>query len=170
MRVIALALAATLYACSPTTYTRGVPNLEQVEPGLWRSGQPTTATEWAYLKSIGVRHVVKLNYDHEGTDDLARAAGLDVHVLSIHPDTLDVFAPIDAHKVYAALRVIIAGGGVLVHCTHGQDRTGLIVGLWRIAGDYWTAKRAYAEMLAHHFHPALVDLSEYWERATRGVP
>ena len=51
--IIFLALVILLSACSPTVTSHGVPNLVQVEPGIWRSGQPT-ADGWVYLKSLGV--------------------------------------------------------------------------------------------------------------------
>jgi protein tyrosine/serine phosphatase len=49
-----------------------------------------------------------------------------------------------------------------VHCTHGQDRTGLIIGLYRL-NEGWTKDAAYKEMLVHHFHSSLHGLHEYWE-------
>lgn len=36
---------------------------------------------------------------------------------------------------------------VYVHCTFGQDRTGVMSGLYRIVNDCWTYKQAYEEML-----------------------
>ena len=67
-RALFVLLAVLLVSCSKTTYTNGVLNLVQVEPGLWRSGQPIAASEWVYLKGQGVHHVVKLNFDSEGSD------------------------------------------------------------------------------------------------------
>jgi protein tyrosine/serine phosphatase len=41
---------------------------------------------------------------------------------------------------------------VLVHCTHGEDRTGLVVALYRMQhGD--SPELAYADMVRHGFHP-----------------
>ena len=166
-------VAGLLTACTPaTTYTNGVPNFAQVEPGLWRSGQPTTEAQWAWLKSLGVRHVVKLNDPVlEGSDDIAVAAGLDVHVLTIQPvdgpnlvvDGWDTLERPDAAKLDAAEAVIAAGGGVLVHCTHGQDRTGLAIGMHRVMHDHWAKTDAYHEMLTRGFHPELVGLEGFWD-------
>jgi tyrosine-protein phosphatase SIW14 len=50
-----------------------------------------------------------------------------------------------------------------VHCTHGQDRTGLVVGLYRTIHDGWTKTDAYREMLQLGFHPELRGLREFWE-------
>ncbi len=163
--------------CSPTTTSHGVPNLVEVAPGLWRSGQPTTEG-WTYLKSIGVRHVVKLNFESEGTDADAVDLGLDVHLLGVEPvgdadifdDVRNTFVRPDAKKLAEAERVIEAGDGVLVHCTHGQDRSGLVIGTYRVRHDGWPKDKAYAEMISNHFHPELHGLHETWENLPSGVP
>src|SRR5579859_928769 len=149
-------------------------NFVQVSPGVWRSAQPTNPDEWKYVKSQGVRHVVKLNLDSEGSDADAIAAGLDVHVLSIQPEgDKDLFDNIkntfvgpDVAKLIEAENIIAAGGGVLVHCTHGQDRTGLVIGLHRVMHEHKSKAEAYDEMLRYNFHPELHGLHEFWEDFT----
>jgi protein tyrosine/serine phosphatase len=160
--------------CSPTVYTHGVPNLVQVEPGLWRSGQPTTPEAWAYLRRLGISNVIKLNFESEGSDDGAGAAGIAVFRAPLQPEgDQDVFdnisntfkKPDKGHIDYALIHLgqfRDPNGGVLVHCTHGQDRTGLIIGLYRL-NEGWTKDAAYKEMLVHHFHSSLHGLHEYWE-------
>ena len=182
--IFALALAACLAvgaygafgltSCkpvSPTTYVQGVPNLVEVAPGLWRSGQPTTRAQWETISALGVKHVIKLNFEHEGSDVGALAFGMIVHTLSIQPEgdtnvideIADTFVPPDAENLRKALDIIGTGDAVLVHCTHGQDRTGLVIGMWRVKALGWTRERAYAEMLANNFHPILHGLHEFWE-------
>ncbi len=169
-----LCLVLLLFGCSPTAYLHGVPNLAQVEAGIWRSGQPTTVEQWKYLYSIGVRHVVKLNFASEGSDDPAASVGMIVHTLSIEPNgDTDLFDAIsgtfirpDEGLLEQAERILEQGGGVLVHCTKGQDRTGVVVGRYRVTFDHWTKEAAYSEMLAHNFHPLLHGLSESWEHFT----
>jgi protein-tyrosine phosphatase len=169
-------VALLLTACSPTTYTHGVPNLAQVDKGVWRSGQITTAEGWAYIKAVsGAKrvHVVKLNFPGEGSDSLAVDAGYDVHVLSIEPEgdkdawgslmqTLVLPDPVNLAKAEKLLEGATPDDVVLVHCTHGQDRTGLVVGIYRLAHG-WTKDAAYAEMLQYGFHPELLGLRETWE-------
>ena len=60
--------------------------------------------------------------------------------------------------------VSIATPGTFVHCSHGQDRTGLLVGLYRLKQG-WAKTNAYTEMLTNGFHPALHGLHEFWENA-----
>lgn len=174
--MVTLAIAC---GCSPMMYTRGVPNLAQVDANVWRSGQITTSEGWATIASIAAGrkiHVVKLNFDTEGSDDIARGLGYDVQVFAINPqgdqdlwnDITGTFAAPDASIIkrvdaVLALAATSPGDFYLVHCTHGQDRTGYIIGRHRVLHDGWTKARAYEEMLAHHFHAELHGLHEAWE-------
>jgi len=137
---------------------------------VWRGGQPTTSEGWAYLKTLGVRRVVKLNFEPtEGSDDGARELGLEVDVLSMQPEgDEDVFDELagtvvrpDPKLVDQAVAVL-AAGDAFVHCTHGQDRTGLVVGELRVRRQGWTRDRAWEEMLEHGFHPELLGLTSFW--------
>jgi hypothetical protein len=77
-----------LGACSKIVYTHDVPNLHQVNDSFYRSGQVTTLAGWKYLHDqLGVTDDFKLDFENEGSDDLARIAGITVHVLSIEPST-----------------------------------------------------------------------------------
>ena len=167
-----------LAACSPTVITHGVPNLAQVNAAVWRSGQITTREGWEHIRQVTHAkrvHVLKLNFElTEGSDDLARALGFEVHVVSIDPqgdrdvwdDLRSAFTrpdPILVQRALELLKTATADDVWLVHCTHGQDRTGLIVGMYRVLHDGWTKERAYKEMRDHHFHPALHGVHEAWE-------
>lgn len=135
-----------------------MPNLREVEPGVYRGGQPTAAG-WTWLAAHGVRVSVKLNYEPEGAPP-----GIRVVVASMPPETLrDMEArPKDA-TVKLALDTMLAGGGIYVHCDHGQDRTGLLVGLYRVAHDHWTRSAAWREMLRDGYHVELLGLDDVWE-------
>jgi len=155
-----------------TATVHGIPNFAQVAAGVWRSGQPPATTEaWNYIDSLGIKTVVKLNLPDEGNDDIGRAMGIAVHELGIQPagdgnifDQIGhTFVEPDRARVEEAVALIAAGGGVLVHCTHGQDRTGVVVGAWRVRDQRWTKSQAWDEMIAHGFHPDLIGLVDYWD-------
>jgi len=55
---------------------------------------------------------------------------------------------------------------VYVHCKHGEDRTGLVIGLERVEHEHWAPKEAYAEMLKLGFHPMFEGLNHYFEEKT----
>lgn len=55
---------------------------------------------------------------------------------------------------------------LFLHCLHGEDRTGLIVGLYRVVYQGWTPEDAYQEMLDKGFHPILFGLKNYFIKRT----
>lgn len=182
MKTAILMLAcAALAACSPMVYDKGIPNFGAVATGVYRSGQISTPEGWQHLRETvgaGARiHVIKLNYDNEGIDDGAAAIGADIHYIPIQPqgdtDVFDeirnVFTRPDMERVLEAaalLNMATPADVWLVHCTHGQDRTGFVVGVYRVMHDGWTKERAHDEMVAHNFHDALHGLHEAWEGFT----
>lgn len=168
-----------LAACSPMHYVRDVPNLAQVDANVWRSGQIETQEGWDYIAELAAGrmvHVIKLNFDNEGSDALAVAMGFDVRSYAIQPEgDQDIYDDIVGTLVRPVVDIIMFAEGMLsnaastettdfylVHCTHGQDRTGLVVGMHRVLHDGWSARDAYGEMLAHNFHPELVGLQITW--------
>jgi tyrosine-protein phosphatase SIW14 len=168
----AFVLFLGLFGCSPTIYVHGVPNLAKVEDGVWRSGQPLERDQWNYLYStLGIRHIVKLNFESEGSDQGAVAAGMVVHTLSIQPAgdedlinaVTNAFTGPDQTMLDEAERVLEQQTNVLVHCTRGRDRTGLVIGIFRVKAEGWSKEAAYSEMLEHGFTPQLHGLHEYWE-------
>lgn len=179
--MIRVALLVVVCACSPMVYTHGVPNLAQVEANIYRSGQITTSEGWDYIAELAhgrTVHVIKLNYENEGSDELAVKRGFDVHLLPVQPqgdqslwnDAESVWLGPDAKSIEVALEQLayckqhVDTDFCLGHCTHGQDRTGFLFGEHRVINDGWTKEAAYSEMLAHHFHPELHGIHEMWER------
>jgi len=166
-------LLAALGGCTKTTPDSRVPaNLHNVEANIWRSAQPQSLDEWRGVKALGVKAVLKLNYDDEGSDADAESLGLVVYRFGMEPagdkdvfdNILNAFKKPDRQSLLDAISVIETHqDGILIHCTHGQDRTGLLVGLWRLIHDDWDKPRAYNEMLWNGFHPELRGLREFWE-------
>lgn len=173
-------IASCAAACSPMVYTHGVPNLAEVDPGIYRSGQISDAGGWAEIVSLAHGrhvHIIKLNYDNEGSDALALNLGFEVVYAPIQPqgdqdawnDAIGTVERPDEARVELAEAVLAQCYAhpdtdfCLVHCTHGQDRTGYVVGKHRVLHETWTKDRAFREMLDHHFHWELVGLMVAWE-------
>lgn len=137
-----------------------IPNFHTVsfDDFIYRGGQPDVEG-FSYLQELGVKQVVKLNMDHEGCDDAALGMGME---LTKNPISLaqQVFLEPDV----AALRSVVAfiKPGCFIHCTHGQDRTGLVIALYRLSQG-WSKADAEKEMLDMGFHKALFGLWECWE-------
>jgi hypothetical protein len=158
-----LAMAVWACGCAAPTMTHGIPNLAIVEPGVYRGGQPT-AEGWAWLESQGLTFDVKLN-----TWDEAREPKLFLNGIWVDSEPISLrhqLFGIDATTVNDAVETVAMRtpkNVVFIHCQHGQDRTGLIVGVYRVRFEHWPKDKAYKEMLAHGFHPALLGLKRYWD-------
>ncbi len=146
--------------------TNAVPNFAQVEPGVWRGGQPTTEG-WKYLQSLGVSNVVKLDTLGEGSDQAASNLGMVVWFTPINSQQQQVTGP-DALAVSNAVSRITPG--TYVHCLHGKDRTGLVIGCYRLSQGMEKAL-AWQEMTNHGYNPAFKGLTGFWEKkADKIVP
>ena len=136
-----------------------LPNLSVVTPFLVRGGQPTVEG-LTRLKSGGVRTIVDLRNEPliaERESKAARHMGLKFVNIP-----LDVFnRPSDA-DIDRFLSVVNTPENqpVYVHCLHGQDRTGTMVGIYRVQYQGWSGEQAYNEMLGHGFRAGLVNLSD----------
>ncbi|MBI2387006.1 MAG: tyrosine-protein phosphatase [Elusimicrobia bacterium] len=173
LAVPAVARAADETVAPSTSTAEGVPNFREVSPGVYRGGHPTAAG-WAFLRGKGVRTVVKLHLASEGSDDEAAALGMTVIDASGPPATIkDVFGAPEPERLMLAVESLRDESlrPVYVHCLHGEDRTGLVVGLYRVLHDGKTKAAAYREMRLHGFHRSLRGLRAVWKRFNgRSIP
>jgi protein tyrosine/serine phosphatase len=49
---------------------------------------------------------------------------------------------------------------VFVHCQYGADRTGCMIGIYRVQIEGWSFAKAWAEMRAYGFKPWLSELKK----------
>lgn len=153
-------MALGFCSCAPRKSVHGIPHFAQVEPGVWRGGQPNQEG-WDYLKSLGVKRVVKLNTGGVKSDGQGFSNGMEIVYLPI--SFLDqTFGKPDPARLDAAISAI-EPNGTFVHCQHGQDRTGLVIGAYRVRSNHWTKHAAYEEMVSHGFHPILRGLYWAWQ-------
>lgn len=168
IKLISLLLILPLIFCGCVSmqYTNGVPNFRQVDNTVYRGGQPTQQG-WDYLiKNVGIQVDLKLNTDREGSDTYAESNGVWVIKSPItlvqqtvgEPDFLQMETDLIILN-YCHMHNI----KVYVHCSHGQDRTGLIIGSYRDVVCDWPKDKAYAEMAQDGFHPTLRGLYWAWE-------
>jgi tyrosine-protein phosphatase SIW14 len=163
---VVLGLALSAGAEKSVEPAGGIPNFSEVSPGVYRGGQPTDEG-WAFLKAKGVKTVIKLDLPFEGSDDGAAALGMKVVDASGPPaDFRGAFGAPAPERIRLAVATLEdeKARPVFIHCRHGQDRTGLIVGLYRVLHEHVAKKAAWAEMKKHGFHRALHGLREVWER------
>ena len=136
-----------------------IPNLDTVALGIYRGGQPDD-DGWNELKGLGVTKIVKLNLPSEAQDVAGEALGMTIADCPIDLDEQLLFKP---HKTTVQTAVSLLLPQTFVHCEHGQDRTGLVVGCYRVWQCGWTKSDAWDEMKQHGFHEALLGLTLFWE-------
>jgi len=117
-----------------------IPRFQGVTESLFRGGQPTDAG-FRFLKQKGIRTVVKLR---EENHEKALVEELGMKYIHLPTQARD---PIPEATIQAFFQVISdpSNHPVFVHCERGTDRTGAMVGLFRIAFQGWDGTRAYQE-------------------------
>lgn len=150
-----------------------IPNFATVETGIYRGAQPVTPEDWAYLRSLGINRIIKLNTAKEGDDSDSGIPDILECQITL---TQQLLTEPDLDSLATAIAFIEPG--TFIHCgstdrtrhalllndfstAGGQDRTGLVVGGYRLRQG-WTKAKAHAEMLAHGFHTILFGLDKAW--------
>jgi protein tyrosine/serine phosphatase len=153
--------------------TAPMENFHKVRAGLYRGGHPDTSGI-AFLKKIGVRTIVDLevadwieafpwDIDQELSD--AKSAGITVLRYPMSAFEPAISSEFD-HNMDDILKKLedTSLEPIYVHCKHGQDRTGLVIGLERVKDESWTPQNAFNEMLKDGFHTFFIGLDEYFEQ------
>jgi protein tyrosine/serine phosphatase len=174
-------LCALLSGCvsqHPPVHT--IPNFAAVNERqkIYRGGEPGEEEGWRHLKSLGVTTVVKLNTEDESCDDGATRNGMKILRRPITTGQ-QIFGSPDSKTIRSAVKAM-RRGSVFVHCGSksrskpnsfwalfdiqgGQDRTGLVVGCYRVWVEHQKKAKARAEMKSFHFHALLLPgLRNFW--------
>jgi tyrosine-protein phosphatase SIW14 len=135
-----------------------IENLHSVAPGIVRGAQPTPQG-LKLLRDCGVKTIINLRNEETIVNrEAEEAERLGMQFVNI---PMDVFAAPSAVAIKAF--IAIAGNPrnqpVFVHCQHGLERTGTMIGLYRIHREGWSGGQAYDEMLEHGFRPSFFNLS-----------
>jgi len=138
---------------------KGLPNLHQVTPTLYRGAQPTAAG-MRRLRAMGVKTVLNLrsfNSDREELGDTGLAYE-HISMKAWHPEREDIirFLQVTTDKNRTP---------VFVHCQHGADRTGLMCAVYRVTVCNWTKAEAIREMRQGRFghHVIWSNLTKFIE-------
>lgn len=143
-----------------------LPNFHQVHPFLYRSGEPTKeglrkAKEMGITTILDLRNPGEMDFDEK---EVSRELGLKyIHMAmnSAAPTDKQVkklMAEIDKAKEKTGTDSP-SKDAVLVHCAHGSDRTGCMIGIWRVKRDGYDYDKAYQEMRKYWFTPKFTNLS-----------
>lgn len=152
----AVRLGSNAVHAAPAAPVVHVMNFEQVSPALMRGGAPS-AQALKELKAAGVKTIVNLRGEGGASKKEERAAkeiGLDYYNIPMgytEPNLAKVSSVLDIMRDPAKQPVYL-------HCMHGADRTGMMVGINRILSDGWQFDKVYSEMRGHHFKPFLIPM------------
>jgi len=136
-------LALDGFGGSSAAAVPAIPPFQAVTESVFRGGQPTEAG-FRFLRQKGIKTVINLR-EENGEKALVESLGMKyVHL------PLSAWDPIPDRAIRAFFRVVSdpASSPVFFHCKRGADRTGAMVGLYRIAFQGWDGKRAYEESRA----------------------
>jgi protein tyrosine/serine phosphatase len=138
-----------------------LPNFHEVHPYLYRGGEPTKAG-LLKLKEMGIATIIDLRGSPEqvyNEEREAKALGMktvNLPMSSKAPTNKQVKTFLSQVESAAAAS---SSGPVFVHCAHGSDRTGCMVGIWRVTHEGWNYDKAYQEMRRYYFSPKFTQLS-----------
>jgi protein tyrosine/serine phosphatase len=143
------------------TKSPDLPNFHEVHPYLFRSGEPTE-TGFNKLPSHNIKTVIDLRAPTEAAKQEKKwAEKLGIKYINMPMSS----EPPTQKQVQTFLDEVTAAkndpnkGAVLVHCAHGSDRTGCMVGIWRVTNDGYSYPQAYKEMRHYWFTPKFTKLS-----------
>lgn len=140
---LAWSSANVLVETRPTTWATQLDkhfNLYRMDTGLYRSALPDTEA-YPLLQELGIKTVINF-YQRSDASWLSDPYIHQVQ-LPLHTDRI---GDADALEVLRNVRQAQAYGPVLIHCKHGQNRTGLVAALYRVVYQGWTKEQALAEM------------------------
>ncbi len=153
--LVLIALSWTVWAQSMhgVPNSQAIPRFDQVAEGFYRGGQPRRQG-FEYLKQLGVKTVINLRAEDQEAEEVK---SLGLHYVHI---PMSPWGRVPEAKIQMFFQVMRDHDSypVFVHCERGADRTGFMVGLYRIAFQDWSADRAYEEARAHGMYPWYLSL------------
>lgn len=152
-----------------------IENFREVEKGrIYRGAQPIEngqRDDWAYLQKLGIKTVLKLNrYSSIVTEESeiasAKRHGIEVHEILMNPEDFphnwDLWAMPTASQIDQAISFLQdeKNGKIFVHCSHGKDRTGLVVAMYRLRSNNYCISKAAEEMDSYGANPWLFNMKK----------
>jgi protein tyrosine/serine phosphatase len=137
-----------------------VKNFGRVNDHLYRGGQPKDG-EYKELVALGIKTIVDLREDPE---DYARrsAEKAGLQYINIRLNAKRPPTEAESNQFLEAVNEQ-ANWPVFVHCAGGKHRTGVLIAVYRMEMDGWSARRAYEEMKDYKFYSSYGhgDMKEY---------
>jgi protein tyrosine/serine phosphatase len=154
---------ATYTYATPVKDIPGLGNFAKVSDELYRGEQPT-AKGFARLKKMGIKTIINLRAFHSDKD-LIKGQGF--YYLEIPMEANDIgdkesvaFLKAVGDKKYAPF---------FVHCQRGADRTGTMVGVYRMKVQGWPRQKVQGELSRFGFSETFSNLRKYLRSVSLSV-
>lgn len=147
-------VASMAVKAKPDVHTQ---NFTQVDDRLYRGGQPTEADMKALVKG-GVKTDISLQNPFVGKEKQAVAAEKAM-AAEVGLKFINLVVPFDAPPTEEMVKTFFETvtdpklAPVYIHCFHGRDRTGAMVGSYRVQFSGLSNEEAFAEMKTFGFDP-----------------
>ncbi len=140
---------------TPVNNIPGLGNFAQVSDELYRGEQPT-AEGFAQLKKMGIKTIINLRASYP---DAKFIKGLGFYYLYIPMEANNV----GDNEAIAFLKAVSDKdfAPFFVHCQHGADRTGTMVGVYRMTVQGWPKEKVQGELSRFGFHEIFFNLRRY---------
>lgn len=132
-----------------------IARFSEVDKDYFRGGQPSDE-DIKYLSLLGIKSIINLRLTEPDRDarqkKIAESYGMKYYSININP-----FIPPTQRQVdyFFGLLNNPKNIPVFIHCWHGEDRTGLMTGLYRIKKYKWGFDKTFKEMTSNGFHDRL---------------
>ena len=143
-----------------------LPNFHSATDQIFRGGQPPAAGLQP-LHQKGIATIINLREEAtaiEAERAFAHSIGLQYISIPLRPFDIPTTESIEKFLILIHEK---NHQPFFIHCLHGMDRTGLMVGLYRMKYSDWTYERSLEEMLSLGFHQAFQNLSSVLESYAR---
>lgn len=146
--------------------SRGIPNFQSVTDQIVRGGRPGSGDLANLQNRIGVRTVINLE-NKQPIIDQERMTATQLGI-NFYSSPMSAAARPTDRQVDEILSMLKDPNNfpIFIHCHHGQDRTGMVIGIYRVEVQGWAPAKAYQEMLDLGFHPTISTLDQYFRDRT----
>jgi protein tyrosine/serine phosphatase len=114
-----------------------------VNDGFYRGGQPEGLPGFMFLKEQGIKTIINLRQENDEEPMVKQLGMTYIHI----PMSVHIWSKIPESAIAKYFEVLGNPDNypIFVHCRRGADRTGAMVGFYRIAAQGWDGKKAHSE-------------------------
>ena len=139
-----------------------ITNFHIVAPGIIRTAQPSEEGFQILKEYCGIKTVLNLHDNAKKIaweKDVTEKLGIEFINIPMNAKYQEI------EKIERCLDIITdkKKQPVLVHCVAGKDRTGLVIGAYRIKYDNWSLEDTFKEMLAYGYFEGFSELTKSLE-------